>query len=267
MQHRLSTGVSIQCIEQGARSAPPLLLLHGYTDSWFSFSRVLEDLARDWRVIVPDQRGHGNSSRPATGYAVDDFANDVLELMDALQLPTATVAGHSMGSFVARRAAVMAAHRISRLVLIGTGTTARNAATLSLLNNVQHLSDPVDTGFIREFQAGAIYASVPPEFFKGVVAESRKLPARLWREVLEELLDARVEEDLARIECPALVIGGDRDLVFPGSDQRAAASRIRGAALEMLEPVGHSPQWEDPTNFVAILRRHLLPPSGQASAA
>jgi pimeloyl-ACP methyl ester carboxylesterase len=91
--------------EQGSPDGEPIIMLHGLTDSWQSFSRVLPELPSRYRVLVPDQRGHGGSERPAVGYAPEDFATDVLAFMDAVGVERAALVGHSMGSFVAQAVA------------------------------------------------------------------------------------------------------------------------------------------------------------------
>ena len=85
---------------RAARPAPPRM-----AGSVQSFERVYPLLPPEWRVVAVDQRGHGESDKPEKGYAIDDLAADVPALLDALGLPRAVVVGHSMGSFVARRAA------------------------------------------------------------------------------------------------------------------------------------------------------------------
>ena len=64
--------------EQGESRGEPIILLHGYSDSWFSFSRVLTPLAREARVYALDLRGHGKSDQPAAGYGMRDLAADVV---------------------------------------------------------------------------------------------------------------------------------------------------------------------------------------------
>ena len=64
---RLSNGVTLHFAAQGPQTGPALVMLHGFTDSWFSFSRVLPLLPDDMRVIAPDTRGHGDSERPPLG--------------------------------------------------------------------------------------------------------------------------------------------------------------------------------------------------------
>src|SRR5262245_32853467 len=123
----LPNGIRLSYVHGGASSGAAVLLLHGITDSSFSFSRVLPLLPSDLRFVALDQRGHGNSDKPARGYTIDDFATDALLVIQALKLTHVTVIGHSMGSFVARRIAERAPDRVSRLVLIGTGFTAQNA--------------------------------------------------------------------------------------------------------------------------------------------
>lgn len=121
----LATGVRLRYAEQGDRGGPAVILLHGYSDSWFSWSRVMPLIPARYHVIAPDQRGHGDSDKPEGGYAMRDMAADVLSLMDALHLERATVVGHSMGSFIAQQIAVAASGRVERLVLVGSAPAFR----------------------------------------------------------------------------------------------------------------------------------------------
>src|SRR6186997_844966 len=93
---QLSTGIRMHYAEQGESRREPIILLHGYSDSWFSFSRVLTPLARETRVYALDLRGHGKTDKPATGYLMRDLAADVVAFMDAKGIAKATVIGHSM---------------------------------------------------------------------------------------------------------------------------------------------------------------------------
>src|SRR6185312_8367995 len=101
----LSTGVRIEYVEQGKADGEPVVFLHGWPDSWFSFSRLLPLLPESLRAVALDQRGFGDSDRPESGYAIPEMAADVIAFLDALQIDRATLVGHSFGSFVARRAA------------------------------------------------------------------------------------------------------------------------------------------------------------------
>ena len=121
---RLSTGITMHYAEQGDARNRPIILLHGYSDSWFSFSRVLAPLARDAHVFALDLRGHGKTAKPTSGYLMRDLAEDVIAFMNAKGIVRATVIGHSMGGLVAQQVALAAPKRVSHLVLVATGSSA-----------------------------------------------------------------------------------------------------------------------------------------------
>src|SRR5512145_1400366 len=126
---RLATGPALHYAEQGEADGEAMLFLHGWPDSWFSYSRVLSHLPARYRALAIDQRGFGDSERPDGGYAIDGFADDAAAFLDAVSVERATVVGHSFGSFVARRLAIRHPARVARVVLIGTGASAANAVT------------------------------------------------------------------------------------------------------------------------------------------
>jgi pimeloyl-ACP methyl ester carboxylesterase len=254
----LSTGVRLRYAEQGNPAYPPLILLHGYTDSWFSFSRVLPSLAARYHVYAPSQRGHGDSERPAAGYAMTDFAADVVAFMDAMGLPNATVVGHSMGSIVAKHVALVAPQRVARLVLIGAATTWDTPEIREFLEVVNSLEDPVPAAFAQEFQASTIYAPLPAEFMNRVVAESHKLPAHVWRAALAGCLGADYSAKLGQIRMPVLLCWGEQDAYTPRAEQDALVAGLGDATLKVYVDTGHSPHWERPEQFVRDLDEFML---------
>jgi pimeloyl-ACP methyl ester carboxylesterase len=121
-QVRLSNGVTLNYAHQGPPTGPAVLLLHGYSDSWFSFSRILPLMSAQLRIIAPDLRGHGDSDRPQAGYRMSDLADDVVRLMDAIEIPKAVVVGHSMGAHVALMCAERHPASVDGVVLVDGGT-------------------------------------------------------------------------------------------------------------------------------------------------
>src|ERR687894_1430731 len=87
----LSTGLRVHYAEQGAREGEPIVFLHAYVDSWFSYSRVLPLLSSEYHSFAPDQRGHGDSDKPQCCYAVDDYAEDVDAFIEAVGIDAATL--------------------------------------------------------------------------------------------------------------------------------------------------------------------------------
>jgi non-heme chloroperoxidase len=255
---QLKTGVRLHYAEQGDPLGQPVILLHGYSDSWFSYSRILPLIDKKYHVFVPSQRGHGDSDRPVSGYTFPDFAADVLAFMDAKGLKQATIVGHSMGSFVAQHVAVTAPERVTKLVLVGSATTVHNAVVLELQREVDVLSDPVSPKFVREFQNSVVSRPVPKEFMDQVIQESLKLPARVWRNVMTGMLARNGKVTLSAIKAPTLIVWGDRETVFPArSDQEALRKAIPNAVLKVYAGTGHCPNWEEPKQFAKDLETFL----------
>ena len=165
-QASLETGVRLRYVDVGPRTARPLIFLHGYSDSWFAWSPILSAAPSNLRLIVLDQRGHGESERPQTGYTLDHFALDALALLDELGIGSASIVGHCLGGLVAQRMAALAPERVDRLILISTAASANNEVIRSMQPEVDTLTDPVDTTFIRGFQRSTIYRPVSPAFFR-----------------------------------------------------------------------------------------------------
>ncbi len=241
---RLSNDLCLRYVEQGPAEGDAVLMLHGISDSSFSFSRVLPLLPPTMRVIVPDQRGHGDSDRPTGSYSMDEFALDALELLDVLKVSRMALVGHSMGSFIARRLAAFAGARVAQLVLIGAGPSGDNAAVREVAAAIGKLTDPVDPVFVREFQVATSSDTLPPEFLERVIAESLKLPARVWKASIDGILAYTAADD--QIECDTLIMGGDLDPVFSAAEQQELAHRIRGARVKLFAGIGHALHWDNP---------------------
>jgi pimeloyl-ACP methyl ester carboxylesterase len=262
----LTSGVALDYVEQGDRSCLPLLLLHGYTDSWRSFEPLLAAMPRGLRAIAVSQRGHGDSDKPRSRYDTASLATDVAEFLDALGIGAAAIAGHSMGSQVAQRFAIDHPRRTRGLVLLGAFTTLKGNPDVEALwdRAVAALDDPVDPGFVREFQQSTLSRPVPPAFFETIVAESLKVPAHVWRSALRGQLDEDVSRDLAAISAPTLVLWGDKDGIAVRSQQESIAAAISGAGLIAYAGAGHGLHWEEPRRVAADIAAFLR---GIAAAA
>jgi non-heme chloroperoxidase len=247
---RLSTGIRLRYAEQGGGPGEPIILLHGLSDSWFSFSRVLPLLSAQRTVYALDQRGHGDSDKPTSGYAMRDLAADVIAFMDAKRIDRATVLGHSMGSFVAQQVALAAPQRVSKLILVGSTTAPRMIAGMADLDSIiRTMKDKVPTEFLREFQVSTVYDGVSAEFIDRAVQESTKLPAYAWRGLLDGLLAADPPVALGTSGIPTLLVWGEQDTYAVASEQSALVALVRTATLKAYPNTGHAPHWERPATF------------------
>ena len=258
---QLSTGVALQVAETGPGDAEPVLFPHGYPDSWFSYTPVLGRLPAHIRAIVPSQRGHGDSERPGCCYRVADFAADAVALLDQLGIRRATIVGHSMGSFVAQRIAMDHPERVTRLVLIGSGITLSTKPLVEFNQVVQSLTDPIAMPFIREFQESTAFVPLQEGFLDGLVKESAKIPARVWRDALAGIMSDDGRGEQSRIQVSTLLIWGEHDGLFSRADQDALQHSIRGSRLVVYEQTSHSPHWERPDRFISDLIEFLKTPA------
>ena len=247
----LRTGIRVHYAEQGSASGVPIVFLHGWPDSWFTFSRVLPSLPSTWRAIAVDQRGFGNSDHPESGYTFQELAADAVALLDALDVERAAFVGHSFGSFVAREAAIAHPQRVTALVLISTGFSTSTPVMQSLQAAVRTLPNPIPEPFAREFQASTAYRALPPEFFDRIVVESLKIPAHLWPVMIDHLLQYDATAALGNVRAPTLMLWGDHDALFSRAEQELTLAALADARLKVYEETGHCPNWERPDDVAA----------------
>jgi non-heme chloroperoxidase len=243
---QLSTGIRVHYAESGDARGTPVVFVHGWPDSWFSFSRVFPLLPPTLRLIAFDQRGFGESDHPDSGYSIPGFAADLVALLDALGINRAVLVGHSYGTFVARRAAIAAPERIMALVLIGTGDSTKIAGAEDLQAALRDLPDPIPESFAREFQSGTVYRPVPAGFFDSIINESLKIPSRLWPVMINCLLAYDDTHDLGAIRAPTQLLWGDHDALFSRDQQDAFLAAVPAARLKVYQETGHCPNWERP---------------------
>lgn len=257
----LSVGndMTLSYAAQGDPRSPAIVLLHGYSDSWPSYRPLMAALSKGFRVIALSMRGHGESSKPTSGYATSVFAADVAAAMDKLGIAEAILVGHSMGSLVAQQFAMIYPKRVTRLILIGAFATIKGNPAVEALwrDDVANLSDPVDPAFARGFQLESLAGPVDAAFIEGVVAESLRLPASVWRNVLRVLLNEDHSGRLGEISAPTLIIWGDRDAFCDRAEQEYLARSVPDARLVVHAGVGHAPHWENPGRVAAAITDFL----------
>jgi pimeloyl-ACP methyl ester carboxylesterase len=193
---QLKTGISMQYIDKGNLAGEPLIMLHGFTDTGRSFSRVANELsARDprLRILLPDLRGHGNSSMPAKSvcaespgecFSIGAFADDILDLMDQLQIEKVYLAGHSLGSIVAQHLAIRHPDRIKGVILISTALSGKDNGGIN-----EFILDELVHSIFRE-QVERLGLRWPDEAYD-------LCPADLGNEIVKFLRENWVTESIA----------------------------------------------------------------------
>ncbi len=253
----LSDGENLAYIDSGSHDLPPLVLIHGYTDSARDWAPIAPFLALRFRLIIVDLRGHGASSKPDCCYTRFDLAYDIKLLLERLGIDSADLAGHSLGSIVAQTFAELWPKSTRHLILISsTGTSfgprespgfAKPLAP-SWLAPLTTLEDPIDpnSAFVREWWK--VSMSVNPEFFSRKQREdAAAIPARVWRAIADQtLLGVDYRWMLPRIQAATLLIWGGQDTLMSETGRNALRTGIVHVKTRVFPLLGHDLFWQDP---------------------
>lgn len=258
--------------EQG--SGPPVLMLHGGgpgASGMSNYSRNIDALARQFRVLVPDMPGYGRSSKDIN--AADpfgDIASSMRALLDALSIPSAHVIGNSLGGAVALRLALDHPDRVDRLVLMGPGGIgmAQGKPTPGLLRLLTYYAGEGPTyeklsEFIKKdlvFDAGSISEDMLRERFESSIdpAVVANPPLRMPPDPeafkrMDFLLDPR----LSGFDHPTLILWGQEDRVNPSVAGPALQAKMPAADLYLFSRTSHWVQWERADEFNATVAAFL----------
>ena len=243
---------------------PVVVLLHGFPLDLSMWDAQRETIGSMYRVIAPDLRGHGRSAAPDGIYPIDDMADDVVELLDALRITEPIVLGGlSMGGYVALSLAARYPKRLRGLMLMDTRASADSAEAAQVREDLAREVDA--TGDVSP-----VVASMLPKLFgvstranrPDVIDEMRqvmaKTPARAVSGTLRGLA-ARPDRtaDLARMSLPTLVLTGAEDALIPLEETRAMASAMPNAELVVIPDAGHLAPLENPAASNAAILRFL----------
>jgi non-heme chloroperoxidase len=251
---QLSTGVNLQYVERGQEHGVPVVLLHGFTDSWHSWELVLPHLPASLHVFAISQRGHGNSDKPLEGYDPKDFAADIAAFLQQKKIKAAIIAGHSMGATIAQGFAADYPERTLGMVLVGAFAHFKeNEAIQGFQQVLDTLNDPVEESFAAEFQQSTLGHPIDPEFLQTAINESLKLPARVWKSTAYSLFKADYVDRLRVYTKPVLIVWGDKDVFSPRKDQDLLAGTLMRSQLVIYPGTGHAVHWEEPARFAADL--------------
>ncbi len=253
--------------EEMLKGIRTLVLIHAFplsADMW------LPQLARvplGWRFIAPDLRGFRGmglayEDAQLANASVDDYAGDILELMDHLDLKRAAIAGLSMGGYVAMALAARAPQRVSHLILADTRMTADTEAQRAGRDAMRAMVEregpaSVATQMLPKL-LGASTQRDQPDLSGAVrmLIESNRTEAVAGAiGALKNRPDRTAA--LGAVQVPTLVICGDEDTLTPPADSEAMAATIPGAQVAMIPNAGHLSNLEQPNAFNEALRLFL----------
>lgn len=235
----------------------PLVLCHGAGGNHAVWYAQVACFATQRRVVVWDHRGFGRSSDRALRSGPQVAVDDLEALLDARGLERVDLVGQSMGGWTALGLAARQPHRVRRLVLADTlggiaspevqRLAAEEPRELPALQATLGLHPALDPSFAERDPAHAYLYQLLGGFGEPELGR-----------ILPRLLGFRQPpEALARVDMPVLFVVGENDPLFPPAWVRAAAEEIQDARLALIPGCGHSPYFEEPEVWNAIVERFL----------
>jgi len=245
----LPSKVKLEYAEQGNPDGIPVILLHGFTDSWHSYEMIMPYLPPTLHVYSISQRGHGNSSKPRKGYQPEDFANDIADFIQQMGIHNPILIGHSMGSTIVQSFVSKYPLRTRGIILAGALANYDKPELINFKKTIDQLTDPVDSMFAAEFQKSTAYRPIPFSMMKLFIEESGKLPAYVWKGVAAGWGNSAYTNQLINYKNPALLIWGNKDIFIPQKDQEILQKSLQKSSLKIYEGTGHAIHWEEPERF------------------
>ena len=289
----LPTGVTLSVQLGGPEGAQPIVLLHGFPESHRTWRAVAPELARDYYIVAPDQRGFAGSDKPSEveAYKADRIVEDLLALADAFELPRFTLVGHDWGGAIAWLAALRHPDRIARLVVVNAPhpllfqkSVVEDEAQRAASQYISAFRNPLmekgieamglETFFAKTFGSHADLSAIPLEEKKAYLDDWSRpgaLTAMLnWYRASEIVVPEIGEEVSAplwtkmpfpRVEVPTLVIWGLKDQALLPVQLEGLHDLVADLRIVAIVDAGHFVPWEKPAPVVAAIRDFMATPA------
>lgn len=242
---------------------PPLVLLHGFPLNRAMWRPQVAALRDRFTIITPDFRGFGESDIPSGPLTMDDYAQDVLGLLDALGQTRVMLGGCSMGGYVAFRVLARAADRITAVLIADSraepdteeGRQRRQAA-------IKRIEADGPSAFLEEF-ASLLVGPTTKAQRPGVIAAVRQIIGSPDHRSLIAALSAQATRPDSRpllpsITAPTLVVVGEEDTLTPPASSEAMVGALPHARMITIPGAGHLANLEAPEAFNRAAREFLL---------
>ncbi len=248
-------GLTISAQQWGNPDGPEILFIHGFAQSHLSWMRQTDsDLAKEFRIVTYDLRGHGNSDKPVDPSRYRDsraWGDELQAVMDAAGLKRPVLAGWSYaGRVISDYVAVHGGDKLAGIDFVGSSIRADPAMVGDNITNLPLMaSEDLVTNIeaTRSFVHGCFSRQPTPDDFETMLAFNMMVPVPVRSALGGRPHDAT--EMLSKLKIPVLVTHGTEDRNIKVSAAHYSASVIPGAKLSIYEGIGHGPFYEDAPRF------------------
>lgn len=240
---------------------PTIVLTHGIGGTGEDLEPLAARLADHYRVVTYDVRGFGQSSRPAEGYSISQFAADLAGLLDHLGIDKAIIGGHSMGGTVTQRFILDYPERTAAAIIISTSSQVNEKAKAFWQGQADAIAEHGMAAFVRRSRPAEYTEAYLKEHPEVVEAEERRIrnnpDGKVYAQAARAVSDYHYTEELKAVRVPALVIVGSADTQTPPGGSVIISRSIPGAQLHILEGVTHALPREAPDKAAALIKGFL----------
>jgi 3-oxoadipate enol-lactonase len=238
----------------GPIDAPVLVLSGSLGTDRSMWEPQVEPLAKRYRLLRYDQRGHGRSPVPPGPYSIAELGRDLLALLDRLEIERAAVCGLSIGGMTGVWIGAHAPDRVARLVLLCTSAQLGPESMWRERAETVRTRGPeaiADAGLERWFTAA--FRDAHPELTARMRATLCATPPEGYAGCCEAIATMDLRPDLPEITAPTLVIAGQDDPATPPPHGRMIAEAIPGARFELVGPAAHLASLEQPERVTELI--------------
>lgn len=237
----------------------PLLFIHGLGSSGRDWEMQIPFFARDYRVVVFDLRGHGQSDKPGGPYSMPQFAADTAQLIQALNIAPVHVVGISLGGMIALQLAVDRPALVKSLVIVNSGPEFVARTFKERLAVLQRFLIVRLVGMRKmgEVLARRLFPKPEQEALRATLVERwAQNDPRAYRDAMRAIVGWSVADRLGEIDIPTLVVAADEDYT-PISAKEAYVARMRRAELAVIHDARHAVPVERPDEFNEVVGAFL----------
>ena len=239
-------------VERGCGS-PALLFLHHFGGSSKAWTGVVSELEDDHRCVMPDLRGFGRSDALTTDACIDDYADDVLDLVRAMDLERYALVGHSMGGKIAMAVAARKPSGLMSLVLLATSPPTPEPIEAG--QRAHLLANQLNRAAAEQSASKDVAWPLPKTLLLQVIEDRFRCSPSAWRWWLSCGSREDIAATLCRISVPVHVISGQLDSTIPTAVvQSEVMARIPHATLKLIPDCGHLIPLEAPQAVARCIR-------------
>jgi hypothetical protein len=246
-----------------------LVFLHGLVGSGSNWARIVSQFdPNEWTILTYDQRGHGRSFQPETGYATEDYANDLKDILNDLEWNHIDLVGHSMGGRVAITFGALFPHRLRSLTIEDIGVAPSQSATSRIETWIESVPVPFENRrSAREFLQSEAFAATGASkdignfFYANLTEKENGVDWRFFKKgILESLKDGRTHDRFdiwSKLSMPTLLIRGERSTDLSPVVYEQMLKALPSCKGVVIAEAGHWVHFDQPLGFFNELNTFL----------